>query len=95
VSFIKMDIEGAELDAIRGARKTIRRDHPVLAACTYHQQDHLWRVPLLLQDVLPEAAIFLRAHRADGFDVVAYAVPPSRLAAPRRAATHVPAEAAR
>lgn len=95
VSLLKMDIEGAELNAIRGSRKTIERNRPVVAACTYHQQEHLWRVPSLLNEVLPEAKIFLRAHRADGFDVVAYAVPPSRLVAPGRLPRQFPAEAAR
>lgn len=37
VDFIKMDIEGAEVRAVRGARKTIARDHPRMALCAYHR----------------------------------------------------------
>jgi FkbM family methyltransferase len=37
VDFIKMDIEGAEVRAVRGARKTIARDHPRMALSAYHR----------------------------------------------------------
>ena len=77
-TFIKMDIEGAELDALWGGADIIRRDKPLLAICTYHQQDHLWQIPLTLRQLLPESRLFLRAHCLDGFDLVCYAVPKER-----------------
>ncbi len=79
-SFIKMDIEGSELLALEGARHTIQRDRPILAICSYHQTDHMWLVPAKLKSLLPDAALFLRSHCADGLDTVCYAVPPERLA---------------
>jgi FkbM family methyltransferase len=78
VSLIKMDIEGAEPDALDGARTTIVRHRPVLAICAYHRPDHLWKVPAALKELLPDAELFLRAHRADGLDTVCYAIPPER-----------------
>lgn len=78
VSFIKMDIEGAELQALEGAPRIIWRDRPVLAVCGYHTPDHLWRVPVSLRTLAPDSALFLRAHCADGLDSVWYAVPPER-----------------
>jgi FkbM family methyltransferase len=78
VSFIKMDIEGAELQALEGAHRVIWRDRPVLAICGYHKTDHLWRVLLSLKNLLPDAALFVRSHCADGLDTVCYAVPPER-----------------
>ncbi|HJT87183.1 MAG TPA: FkbM family methyltransferase [Bryobacteraceae bacterium] len=77
-TYIKMDIEGAELDALQGASATMRRHNPLLAVCTYHTQDHLWRIPLKLQQLAPEARLALRPHCEDGFDVVCYAIPPHR-----------------
>lgn len=78
VSFIKMDIEGAELQALEGAHRTIRRNRPVLAVCGYHTPDHFWRVPALLKNLAPESSVFLRSHCADGLDAVYYSVPPER-----------------
>ena len=78
VSFIKMDIEGAELDALEGAHNIITRDRPVLAICSYHRPYHLWRVPAYLKTLIPDSACFLRCHCADGLDTVCYTVPPER-----------------
>jgi FkbM family methyltransferase len=78
VSFIKMDIEGAELQALEGTHRVIWRDRPVLAVCGYHKPDHLWRVLTSLKNHAPDSALFLRPHCADGLDTVCYSVPPER-----------------
>jgi FkbM family methyltransferase len=79
ITMIKMDIEGAEYDALIGGRKTIERDKPILAICVYHTQNDIWRIPLLIHDMLPQHKFFLRAYEGDGFQTVFYAVPPTRL----------------
>jgi FkbM family methyltransferase len=84
-TFLKMDIEGAEEEALRGARELIQRNLPILAICTYHRQDHLWKLPLLIKALAPEYRLFLRAHQEEGWDVVCYAVPPNRLLRPSAA----------
>jgi FkbM family methyltransferase len=78
-TFIKLDIEGFEVDALKGARRTIERQAPVLAVCVYHKQDHLWRIPLLLCEWRDDYAFFLRPHNEEGWDLVCYAVPRARL----------------
>jgi len=78
-SYIKMDIEGAELDALNGARKIIQRFSPALAVCSYHVQNHLWKIPLLIDSINPNYSFFLRPHLVEGWDLVCYAVPKSRL----------------
>jgi len=78
-TFIKLDIEGAEPDALAGARETIRAHAPVLAVCVYHRQDHLWRIPLMLGAWRDDYAFFLRPHNEEGWDLVCYAVPRERL----------------
>jgi len=78
-TFIKMDIEGAEYDALLGARSTIQMHGPVVAACVYHLQNDLWRIPLLLRKFNPGYRMFLRHHDGDGWQTVCYAVPPHRL----------------
>jgi FkbM family methyltransferase len=81
-TFIKLDIEGFEVDALEGARRTIQRDAPILAVCVYHQQDHLWRIPLLLREWRDDYAFFLRPHNEEGWDLVCYAIPRARLKGP-------------
>lgn len=78
-TFIKLDIEGFEIDALEGARGTIADHAPVLAVCVYHTQDHLWRIPLLLRRWRDDYALFLRPHNEEGWDLVCYAVPRARL----------------
>ena len=78
-TIIKMDIEGAETEAIPGAEKTIARCRPILAICAYHRCDHLWRIPKLLQAANPGYRIFLRRYAEECWETVYYAIPPERL----------------
>jgi FkbM family methyltransferase len=79
VTYLKMDIEGAELDALQGAQKCIQRDMPVLTVCSYHKQDHLWRIPLLIHSLCDKYRFFLRPHLMEVWDLVWYAIPENRL----------------
>lgn len=81
-TYVKMDIEGAELDALIGAGKVIERHAPVLAICAYHRQNHLWQVPLLIRSLFSQYRLFLRSYAAECFDLLCYAVPPDRLKTP-------------
>ena len=81
-TFIKMDIEGAEIDAIMGAREIIKNHSPILAISVYHQQDHLWRIPLLIKSMCQDYSFFLEPHLHDGQDVIFYAIPNSRFTQP-------------
>jgi FkbM family methyltransferase len=78
-TLIKMDIEGAELEALQGARGTMARSRPVMAVCAYHKCDHLWIIPQLLKAGNPDYQIFLRRYAEDCWETVYYAVPPERL----------------
>lgn len=78
-TFIKMDIEGAEYDALNGARRSIKKNLPVLAISVYHQPDDLWRIPLLIQSFSDQYRFFLRPHNEEGWDLICYAVPVNRL----------------
>jgi FkbM family methyltransferase len=77
-TFVKMDIEGSEVAALEGGRKTIREHRPVMAICVYHRPDDLWRIPLLLHELEPGCSLALRMYWMDGFDTVCYAIPPDR-----------------
>lgn len=74
-NLIKMDIEGAEVAALLGARAIITRNRPGLAICLYHKPQHLWQIPLLIRDWNLNYRLYLRIHRYNGFDLVMYAIP--------------------
>lgn len=59
-TFLKMDIEGAEYDALRGAERTIREKRPKLAVCVYHGYDDIWRIPILIDRFNPDYKFYLR-----------------------------------
>ena len=75
-TLIKMDIEGAEYEALLGARNLIADQHPALAISVYHRPDDLWRLPMLVDSLAPEAYDFyLRLEGHWGSETVCYAVP--------------------
>ncbi len=82
-TFIKMDVEGAELASLRGAEHLVRSHHPILALSAYHRQSDLWEIPLLVQSFSDRYCFFLRPHQLEGFQLVCYAVPQERLLSPR------------
>lgn len=73
VTFIKMDIEGSELNALQGAINVIRRDRPRLAICIYHSFEDLYQIPLWIKDTVPEYKLYMRHHNDDATETVIYA----------------------
>ena len=62
VSYMKLDVEGAEFEALSGAAETIGRWAPKLFVAAYHRDDDLWRLPLLLWQLNKKYDIYLRKH---------------------------------
>ncbi len=78
VDFIKLDVEGAELQALQGARRVIQRSRPVLALSLYHRPQDLWELPLAIADLCDDYRFHVRQHYFNTFDSVLYAVPRRR-----------------
>jgi hypothetical protein len=78
-TYIKMDIEGAELSALLGAKQVIQEFKPVLAISVYHQQNHLWRIPMIVRSFCDQYSFFLRPHNEEAWDLILYAIPHDRL----------------
>jgi FkbM family methyltransferase len=53
ITFLKMDIEGAEQAAIRGAARHIRDDKPKLGISIYHSYEDMWKIPLMIDEICP------------------------------------------
>jgi FkbM family methyltransferase len=75
VTYIKMNIEGAEIDALEGARKTIARWTPKLAVSVYHRASDLWRIPQIVCQLNPRYDLYLRQHDGGVIETVLYAIP--------------------
>lgn len=60
VTLIKMDIEGAEPEALRGGIKTIRKCRPKLIISVYHNRDDIFEIPLLVHQMVPEYKLHIR-----------------------------------
>lgn len=74
VSFIKMDIKGSEIPALRGGERVIRENKPKLAVCVYHLEEDLWEIPLLIKQLAPEYKIYMRQHFEElDWETVCYA----------------------
>jgi hypothetical protein len=78
-TYIKMDIESAEPEALAGAAELLRQYHPVMAVCTYHRSEHLWQIPNLIRSIAPEYNLFLRRYAEECWEGVCYAIPSHRL----------------
>lgn len=74
VTFLKMDIEGAELSALEGAQKIIRKNRPTLAICVYHKAEDLITIPQFIKNLVPEYKLYLRGYFDYCSEVVLYAV---------------------
>lgn len=72
--FIKMDIEGSELNALKGARNTIEAYKPILAVCVYHRRDDLIAIPNYIRSICPEYNFYVRAYSRYSQELVLYAV---------------------
>ena len=73
VTFIKMDVEGAELKSLMGARSTIINNHPRLAICVYHKPEDLYEIPGYILSLVPEYKFLLRHYCSREYETVLYA----------------------
>ena len=67
VDFIKLDVEGAELEVLKGARTTISRWKPILAVSAYHKPDDFWVLINFIKELRPDYEFAMRqfAHTAE------------------------------
>lgn len=75
VDFIKMDVEGSELDALIGAEKTIKKYRPKLAICIYHKPDDYLTIPSYLDKLNLGYRFYIDHHTIYLNETVLFAVP--------------------
>ena len=75
VTFLKMDIEGAELEALKGAAETIKRYKPRLAISIYHKVNDYIDIPEYILSLVPEYKLYIRHYSCYKFETILYAIP--------------------
>ncbi len=75
VTFIKMDIEGAEPLAIEGAKETIAKYHPKLAISVYHRKDDFWAIAQQILSIRKDYKIYLRHYTEGISETIMFFVP--------------------
>ena len=73
-TFIKMDVEGSELQELKGAYHTIKRNHPKLAICIYHSEEDMVDIPIWLYENFPDYKFYIRHYSHGITETVIYAV---------------------
>jgi FkbM family methyltransferase len=71
-NLIKFDVEGAEVEALHGFRRTIADYRPNLCVSVYHTPAHLFEIPLLIESWRLGYEFYLRVHEQSTFGVVLY-----------------------
>ena len=74
IDFIKMDVEGFELNALRGAARTMEKHRPKLAISLYHKPQDFFEIPIYLKDVFPFYRLYLEHYTIFGEETVLYAI---------------------
>ena len=75
VTYMKLDVEGEELAALRGAAKSIRRWGPKLSVAAYHRSEDLFQLPLYLHSLLADYRFYLRKHPyIPAWEIILYGV---------------------
>lgn len=79
ITFIKMDIEGAELKAIQGGLDVISVQRPIMAISIYHSLNDFIDIPLFLMNELSDYKYYIRHYRClSDSETVFYAIPEER-----------------
>ncbi len=75
ITFLKMDIEGSEPEALEGARRHICEDQPKLAISAYHKNRHLWEIPRKIREMNPDYKLYMRYYdEQNGIGATEYSV---------------------
>lgn len=77
IDYIKLDIEGAEQEAIKGSKNTIKKYYPILAICIYHKAEDWYKVPQLVLEIEPNYDVYLRHYMEGIYETVMYFIPKS------------------
>lgn len=73
ITYLKMDIEGAELNALYGSIEIIKKYKPRLAICIYHKTEDILEIPTFIKEIVPEYKFRIRHYSTATWETVLYA----------------------
>lgn len=74
VTFIKMDIEGSEYNALLGCNRIVREQKPKLAICVYHKPEDIIEIPKLILSLNENYMFYIRHYSTIWGETVLYAL---------------------
>jgi len=76
VTFVKMDVEGAEYNVLLGMKSLIQKNCPILAICVYHKRDDYFKLTDLIEEFMPGKYVYyMRQYRYTPTETVCYCIP--------------------
>ena len=72
VSYIKIDVEGADLDVLYGAQETIRQYRPRIAVSIYHKDEHMLEIPEFMHEMYPAYKLYVRHYSSMDGETILY-----------------------
>lgn len=75
VDLIKLDVEGYEKQALRGAAQTIKKFRPKLMVCIYHLAEDIIQIPKIISEISPWYRLYARHHASHDGELVLYCQP--------------------
>ncbi len=79
IDYIKSDIEGAEMNALKGAEHILKTNRPILAISIYHSLSDYQNIPIFLNNLLKNYTFLIRHHSVYCAEIVLYCIPNERL----------------
>jgi FkbM family methyltransferase len=73
-TILKADIEGGEMDMLKGAREMIKRHKPKMTICIYHSPQDFAQIAEYIRSLVPEYRLFVRSHLGDHQGTILYCV---------------------
>lgn len=74
-TFVKLDLEGSDFDAIKGMLPNLIKWRPKLCVAIYHNPNDFYQIPLFLMQALEDYSFYVRSHNRFGLDFVLYCIP--------------------
>ena len=75
IDFLKIDVEGAEMAVLKGAKNIIATHRPTMAISLYHNWNDLWVIPNYVKEMHTGYKLLIRQHMNNSFELVLYAIP--------------------